>query len=130
MDDFGRNELHYVAVDNPESEHEVEINKLIKLGIDVNAQDKEGWTALHFAAQRQSVPAVKALLIAGADIEIKDSHGNTPLFRAVFNSQGSGEIITMLLEAGANPDSENNYGVSPRNLAETIANYDIKQYFN
>lgn len=129
MDSFGRNELHYVIVDKPSTVHESEILKLIETGIDVNTQDKRGWSALHFAAQENSLPAVAALIRSGANVELKDSFGNTPLFRAVFCSRGNGEIIKALLVAGANPDSENNHGVSPRSLASTIGNYDVAQFF-
>jgi uncharacterized protein len=58
-----------------------------------------------------------------------DRHGNTPLFRAVFESNGRGEIVKMLRAAGANPERENIHGVSPAQLARTIANYDVAQYF-
>ena len=70
---------------------------------------------------------MKTLLENGALTEVKDSFGNTPLFRAVFNSKGEGDIIKLLLVAGANPDSE--HGVSPRASASTIGNYDVKQFF-
>lgn len=33
-------------------------------------------------------------------------------------------------ENGANPDIKNNYGVSPKSLARTIANYDVRRFFN
>jgi hypothetical protein len=32
------------------------------------------------------------------------------------------------LEAGANPDAQNNAGVSPRSLADLVADYDLKRY--
>lgn len=58
-----------------------------------------------------------------------DEHGNTPLFRAVFASQGRGELIALLLGAGADPDMVNQHGTSARELAERIGNFDVKQYF-
>jgi len=68
---------------------------------------------------------VKYLLEAGAEVDAKDSFGNTALHRAVFESEGRGEVIKALLDAGADQYVKNNYGVSPRSLAETIANYDV-----
>lgn len=129
MDEYGRDKIHYVAVDFPEHQHDALITELFNNGADINLQDNNGWTALHFAAQKQSLPAVKKLLELGANLELKDTYGNTPLFRAVFCSKGDGKIITLMLENGANPDSENEHGVSPRSLASTIANYDIEQFF-
>ena len=129
MDEYGRESIHYVVIDQPESDHEIEITRLFESGKDINKQDNNGWSALHFAAQKQSVIAVKTLLKCGANVELKDSYGNTPLFRAVFCSEGDGQIITLLLSHGANPDSENDHGVTPRSLASTIANYDNEKFF-
>jgi uncharacterized protein len=69
------------------------------------------------------------LIQYGANLEARDVNGNTPLNDAVFYSKGNGEMITFLLDKGANKDSKNNYGVSPLDLAHTIANYDVKQFF-
>ena len=95
----------------------------------MNAQDKQGWTALHFAAQ-ENATAVAALLIeAGAKIDTRDAHGNTPLFRAVFNYRGDGHLIELLRNHGANPLQMNNHGQSPVGLARLIANYDVARFF-
>jgi ankyrin repeat protein len=99
-------------------------------GANPNAQDDNGWTPLHFAAQAVSESVTALLLAAGADVGVKDTFGNTPLFRAVFCARGDGSVITALLEAGANPNEANKSGVTPLGLAETIGNYDAKQFFN
>ncbi len=129
LDQSGRSELHYVAVDVPKENQEKEVNRLLDEGCDPNTQDKMGWTALHFAAQEWSLPVARVLLARGAKIDLKDSFGNTPLARAVMSSKGRGELITLFLENGAGRDVENNHGHSPLSMAETIANYDIKQFF-
>jgi ankyrin repeat protein len=95
-----------------------------------NAQDKNGFSALHFAAQDFRALAAKALLNAGAQVDLKDRFGNTALWRAVFHSRGRGEIIEMLLKNGADRFVKNNSDVSPIDLAQTIANYDVKQFFD
>ena len=38
-------------------------------------------------------------------------------------------MIHLLLELGADPDALNNYGQTPRGLAELIGNYDVKQFY-
>jgi ankyrin repeat protein len=44
---------------------------------DINAQDRDGQTALHIAARNNNYNAVKTLLSRGADPTIKDRHGRT-----------------------------------------------------
>jgi ankyrin repeat protein len=73
---------------------------------------------------------VKLLLKAGAAVDPRDSYGNTPLWRAVFQSEGDGEVIQLLRKAGADPYIENKHGNSPLKLARTIDNYDVRQFFS
>lgn len=62
------------------------------------------------------------LLAAGAPVDAVNAHGNTPLWTAVFNSRGSGDIIHLLRQHGANPWLQNRAGKTPVDLARTIAN--------
>jgi ankyrin repeat protein len=101
---------------------------LIQQGANVNARDRSLETPLHFAAREQQVELGQLLLDNGAEINATDSNGNTPLSRAVFSSQGRGEMIKLLLSHSADKNLKNNYGVSPQDLANTIANYDVKKF--
>jgi ankyrin repeat protein len=94
----------------------------------INAQDFLGFTALHLAATDSLFDAAKFLVESGADVDIEDSYGNTPLFRAVVNSRGRGELIQLLIGHRADKNHKNHHGVSPSDLANTIANYDVKQF--
>jgi len=47
--------------------------------IDVNLQDKDGATALHYALGRSNIALAKWLIERGADIRKKNSYGATPL---------------------------------------------------
>jgi ankyrin repeat protein len=95
----------------------------------INEQDKKGKTPLHFACIYNNFEITQFLINKGANIHLKDENGNTPLFDAVFNSEGKEEIIKLLVSKGANSIEENNYGVSPKELAETIANFDVSHIF-
>ena len=106
LDQAGRSSLHYAALENAK-----EVAKLIKLGADVNRADKQGFTPLHFAAQQNNCEGARLLLEAGATIDAKDAHGATPLFRAVFESRGNGDMIGLLRKWGADPYAKNNHGV-------------------
>jgi len=98
--------------------------------MDAGAADDEGSTPLHFAAQRNAADVAAILLHAGALVDARDSHGNTPLGNAVFNSRGVGDVIKVLRAHGADPNVENAHGISPLKLARTIANYDVRQFFS
>jgi uncharacterized protein len=102
---------------------------LIEIGSDINAQDRQGFTALHFAAQGFQLDVARLLLAAGASTTVQNIHGNTALWTATFNSRGRGELIIELLARGADPDSLNDSGASPRTLAATIDNYEVAQFF-
>lgn len=106
----------------------VKVRALIEQGAEVNASDANGWTALHFAAQAQSAPVAAELLAAGATVDSPDEHGNTPLWRAVFSHRTEPATLRTLLAAGADPDRDNAHGVSPRALAEHIANTDATNH--
>ena len=110
--------------DNP-----VLVNFFCRKGFDTNVQDNLGWTPLHHCAQNYQTEVAKILIENGTELDIKDNYGNTALFRATFASQDKGDVIRLLLEHGANRDSKNNAGVSPRQLANTIENYYVKQFF-
>ena len=53
------------------------VQALIAKGADVNAKEKNGWTALIRAAKKGHIDIVKALLEAGADVNAKDKMGGT-----------------------------------------------------
>jgi ankyrin repeat protein len=125
-DRFGRNTLHYAAAEDQIEE----VTQALKRGVDPNCQDKDGWTPLHFAAQAQSARVIRSLLAAGAAVDVRDSNGNNALFRAVFSYKGDSAAIVALKEAGADPNSVNNHGVSAVGLARTIANTGVSSLFS
>lgn len=52
---------------------------LIAEGVPVNIQDENGWTALMVAAYRGHTDCLQKLIAAGADLDLKNCHGNTAL---------------------------------------------------
>lgn len=63
-------------------------------------------TALYLAVTHNQFDSTLLLLEAGANPNIQNGDGNTPLIRAA--SQGYAEITRLLLEYGANPHIRNN----------------------
>jgi ankyrin repeat protein len=122
-DEDGRTPLmHAVLAERPNPEI---IRLLAERGADLNAADKGGWTALHFAGQDQKAEAVRALLEAGAAVDPRDADGTTPLWRAVM-SGSSKEVVRLLLEAGADPKAQDKWGSSsPLSLAEEMGEDEV-----
>ncbi len=69
---------------------------------DVKAQEADGFTALHWAAQRNNAELVDLLIAAGANVKAASRYRVTPLYLACNN--GNAAIAERLLKAGADPN--------------------------
>jgi uncharacterized protein len=77
-----------------------QLRQLLRQGLDVNAAQADGMTALHWAASRGDVSAARMLLFAGARSAAVTRNGNyTPLHLAA--RSGRGAMVKALLEGGA-----------------------------
>ncbi|KAI8325551.1 ankyrin [Martensiomyces pterosporus] len=73
-----------------------------------NAQDENGYSPLHAASSWKRLDIMKYLLENGADVNIKDADGDTPLHICEDK-----ECATVLLEHGADPEAKNDEGRTP-----------------
>lgn len=90
------------------------VRLLLNRGAQVEAIDGGGATALMRAALAGQLAIAKQLLEKGADVEIKDrTLGGTALIYSV----GSPEIVSLLLERGANANAQNDLGLSALMIA-------------
>jgi ankyrin repeat protein len=97
--------LAYVWRDNPER-----VDKLLAHGADVNAQDADGDTALHGAAQTGNTAIMKRLFDYGADPNVQNKQGGTPLmWAAVYGHQDAAQL---LLNRGADASLKDNDGIT------------------
>ena len=76
----------------------------------------EADNALIDAAQRGSIESVKQYLDAGADMNVKDDSGWTPLHWAA--SKVHNKIAKLLIEKGADVNAVNKDGLAPLDYAE------------
>lgn len=75
-------------------------NTKAKLDVDINTQDEDGWSALHFAAAKGHLDTVQLLLRNGADVDLAAKDGATPLMLATHTR--SLDVVKHLVENGAN----------------------------
>ena len=80
---------------------------IIERGVDVNAVNQSGQSALLLATMFNRVGVVEALVRAGADVSKADNCGNAPLSVAA-----NATIATMMIERGADVNAVNKRGES------------------
>ncbi|MBP0027711.1 ankyrin repeat domain-containing protein [Roseofilum sp. Guam] len=98
---------------------------LIEAGIDINFPLEEEDTLLHKAIEDRDLPFVDFLIKAGADVNVRNQYGWTPLMSTAFFVDTSShgiytqlEIVKFLLEHGADIELKDNRGKNVLELAE------------
>ena len=76
-DNRGCNSLHYAA----RAGNVILIERLLELGVNINATDHNGWSPLHWAVshREESANVFRLLLQYGCDQSVKDKQGRTAL---------------------------------------------------
>ncbi|XP_018916518.2 acyl-CoA-binding domain-containing protein 6 [Bemisia tabaci] len=83
----------------------------------INELDESGLAMLHWAADRGNLPIVELLVsLLGADINLKDCDGQTPLHYAV--SCDHLDIVKFLLANGAKPNLRDDTNMTPADLSD------------
>ena len=98
---------------------------LLNRGCDVNKQDNNGKTLLHWAASHDHLKLVKFLLDSGADINKQDDNGETPLHWAA--CQGHLKLVKFLLDRGADLNLQTKYGYTPLHWSAVNNHLEIVQ---
>jgi ankyrin repeat protein len=83
-------------------------------------------TPLMLAIEQEKELTVKVLIKHGAEIENKDSEGNTPLMKAAAHP-GRSNIATVLLKIGAKVDERNALGETPLIIAVKSQSLELVQ---
>lgn len=123
-DEHGRTSLMRAAYANLSNEAELtkqnEIRTTMTLllldkGAIIDAQDKDGWTAMMWAAWSNLPKVVQTLIERGATVTHADRQGNTALMIAA--GRGNAAIVQSLLDKGADRSTKNLAGKSALDLA-------------
>ena len=85
-------------------------------GVDVNARDGRGWTALMHTVNKGYTLLVPLLLDARANADVQAPDGATALFMAAVH--GHTEIIALLMKAGADSSVKGPKGKTPAAVAQ------------
>ncbi len=96
------------------------LEQALDAGLDVNAPQPDGATALHWAAYRDDGAAMRRLLDAGADPAVANRAGATPLSLAC--TAGAAEAVGLLLDAGADPNEQLRNGETALMMAARAGN--------
>ncbi|DBB16177.1 hypothetical protein WJX82_007690 [Trebouxia sp. C0006] len=88
----------------------------IAIGKDVNEQDRDGRTPLHYAVAHDKRDVLKALISASANLEAAENMRNTPLHYAC--GYGRGQCVETLIDAGANVHATNASGKTGLDLVK------------
>lgn len=119
--EFGQNLLHEAIA---HKNHTAAVD-LIKNKINVNQQDNNGLTPLHYCAEYNDVLIAKIILENKGDLSIENAYGNTPLWTAVFNSDGRYDLVQLFMNYGANSRKKNKNNKSPLDFALQIGDNNL-----
>lgn len=89
----------------------------------INAVNRNGYTALSLAVKGGYYRIASALLEAGADLNIKNNSGQSPLFLACWNNFK--DIVYLLLEKGAEINTKDQRGWTPLMIAAYNGHKDL-----
>jgi ankyrin repeat protein len=114
-DEGGSTALHHAAGYGPAANLEL----LLKKGADLNAKNRRGSTALHWAIYDEV--KVRLLLSKGAQINARQAQGRTPLFLAAMLGDGV-PTMRLLLADAADPNLASANGQTPLMVAASRGN--------
>ena len=97
-----------------------------KISININYQDKNGNTALHYASNEGNLKIVKTLLGAKCDTNIKNNNNQTPLHLS--SKKDYFDITKKLIESGAKLNIEDSEKNTPLHLICKNNNVELLRY--
>lgn len=101
------------------------VQVLLKVGVDINAKDRNNMTPLMFAADRGNHQVVELLIKHAADVNFSNKWGWTALLYAAY--RGHRSIVELLINSHATINVRNNDGWTPLMYAVYQRNKSVMQ---
>lgn len=116
--DKNGNSLVYYLVDTRglPKDFETKVAALKEKGLDFTQAQEENKNIWHLAVQKNNLELLQTVSGLGADINAKDSQGNTPLHYAALQTDNV-ELLKFLLSNGADGSLTTGFGETPYDLA-------------
>ena len=118
-DVYGNTCLHFPVI---QGRHIEVLEAIIDHGVDVNASNKKGQTALMIATEKGNIDALNVLK-AGADPNITNADGNTCLHLSILHGCRK-EVVQMIIDHGAHVNATNKNGLTALMIASCKGNVD------
>ncbi|MCE2993293.1 MAG: ankyrin repeat domain-containing protein, partial [Candidatus Jidaibacter sp.] len=113
--------------DGAKSGNKQDVQEALNAGVNVNAVNNDGHSALHWAADSGNMAIVKLLIKEAAAVNAVDKavnavdkYGDTPLHWAIRANHTA--VVELLIETGAKVNAVDKYGSSPLHLAALNGN--------
>ena len=119
----------YALIENIVYHNNIEAFKaIIDAGVDVNLDNKYGWTLLHITIRRDRREMVNYLLEKGADINKIDGVGWTPLMESIMDEMT--ELCGLLVDKGADVSIANQRGATAPMLVQKFGRQSMMGFFS
>jgi hypothetical protein len=102
----------------------IKVNQLIADGADVN-ENVAWFTVLIYAFLLNNTDAIKALVVAGANVNTPDKNGATPIIWA--STLGNLELVKLLVAKGANVNAKDNIGRTSLKISRDSSSFFVGQ---
>lgn len=112
-DEMLENQEHPIFYELNSESYLEKLKQYLDEGGDPNILDEEGESLLHWAVENGLLIAASLLIHAGANVNVKDEHGVSPLMLAFhWNLEEEYELEELLIKKGADINAKDAYGNS------------------
>lgn len=120
VDSLGHSALHFYLLVCEKADPNF-LEELVDLGLGPLRADRRGCSLLHYAARADSLDVLGKMVKCGANVNVTDRHGWTPLHWGAASTRGSAKAIKFLLKSECDKDMKDEEGRTALELFERTA---------